>query len=210
MICYGSLEVICGCMFSGKTEELIRRVRRALIGKKSIQVFKSHRDTRYSSTFAISHNGLEIPAVIIKKSSSEKLITQIEKTTDVIAIDEIQFFDIGIIDCIEDLVRNGKRVIVAGLDLDFRGEPFREKDGPMPSLLAISDKLTKLTAICWVCGGVATRTQRLTNGIPAKWNEPFFLKTGKDEFHAVCRIHHIIQKPPNNNLMEEYMIFEDE
>lgn len=188
----GSLEVICGCMYSGKTEELIRRVKREEIARRRVQVFKSHLDTRHSLEVIRTHAGRTIEAKQVPRSSSERLKTMIESNVDVIAIDEIQFFDDGIVSICDDLANSGVRVIVAGLDLDFRGEPF---PGPMPALLSKADKVSKLTAVCVECGDPATRTQRLVNGEPAKWDEAILVVGAYDEYQAVCRLHHHCRKP---------------
>jgi thymidine kinase len=193
----GSLEVICGCMYSGKTEELIRRVKREEIAKRKIQVFKSHLDTRYSLESIQTHNGNRISAHQVPLSSSKRLEAMIDPTADVIAIDEIQFFDDAVVSICDRLAQSGVRVIVAGLDLDFRCEPF----GPMPGLLAKADKIDKLTAVCVVvtdgvvCGEPATRSQRLVDGQPAKWDEAVLVVGAYDTYKAVCRQHHYIERP---------------
>ena len=202
----GVLEVICGSMYSGKTEELMRRIRRALIAGQKVQVFKSHRDIRYSDDEIQSHTGLTIKAIRVPSSSSTELQRMIDDAADVIAIDEIQFFDEDVVSVCENLAIAGKRVIVAGLTLDFRGEPFR---GPMLALLAKADKLDKLTAICVVCGEAATHTQRLVNERPAKWDEPIIVIGGPDIYRAVCRQCHQIEKPPPSERHTTYEAIED-
>ena len=188
----GSLEVICGCMYSGKTEELIRRVRREQIAKRRIQVFKSHLDTRYSLEAIITHDGKEIEAKQVPLSSSRRLEEMIDRQAEVVAIDEIQFFDMGIVSLCDDLANSGVRVIVAGLDLDFRGEPF---PGPIQALMAKADKIDKLTAVCVECGESATRSQRLLNGEPAKWDEAVLVVGAREFYVAVCRNHYRIDRP---------------
>ena len=187
----GSLEVICGCMFSGKTEELVRRVKREYIAKRHVQIFKSHLDTRYSMKQVHTHDGKSIEAWLVPGSKSVELSKKLQQDTDVVAIDEIQFFDNGVVEICDQLVDKGVRVIVAGLDLDFRGEPF---PGPMQSLLAKADRVDKLNAVCVKCGSPATRSQRLVGGKPAKWNEATLVVGAQDNYEAVCRVHHQIEK----------------
>lgn len=180
----GHVEVICGSMFSGKTEELIRRVRRACIAKRSVQVFTPAIDTRYGTSRVASHNGLDFEAVPIERA--EEILEQVKPETTVVAIDEAQFFDEQVVFVAERLADNGLRVIVAGLDMDFRGEPF----GPMPALLCRADEVQKLHAICMVCGEEATRTQRLVNGKPAHYDDPIILVGAAESYEARCRAHH--------------------
>lgn len=182
----GRVEVICGSMFSGKTEELIRRVRRATIAKQKVQVFKPDIDVRYSIQRVTSHNGQKFEAVPVK--DSQELLATVEQDTTVVAIDEAQFFDHGIEQVTEHLASHGIRVIVAGLDMDFRGEPF----GPMPALLCRADEVQKLHAICLVCGEEASRTQRLVNGQPARYDDPIILVGASEAYEARCREHHIV------------------
>ena len=153
----GSIEVICGSMFSGKTEELIRRIRRATIAKQNIELFKPTIDVRYSDKDVVSHNKLAHAAVPVENSYSILLMSQ---GLDVVAIDEAQFFDEGIVDVCNKLANQGVRVIVAGLDMDFLGNPF----GPMPRLLAIADEVTKTRAICVRCGNLANYSFRTAEG----------------------------------------------
>jgi len=184
----GSIEVVCGSMFCGKTEELIRRVRRAVIAKQQAQVFKPSIDDRYSLDHITSHTGQNIEAQPIDNSSEiEKLLAP---ETTVIAIDEAQFFDTGLIAVVKKLAEQGIRIIVAGLDMDFRGEPF----GPMPELLCVAEDVTKLHAICMVCGEPACRTQRLVNGQPANYNDPIIMVGAQEAYEARCRKHHIVPK----------------
>ncbi|PJF43031.1 MAG: thymidine kinase [Chloroflexota bacterium] len=182
----GRLEVICGCMFSGKTEELIRRVRRAQIARQQVQVFKPTIDTRYGATKITSHNGQGFEA--LPCADSAELAARLDAETTVVAVDEAQFFDHGLVRLAEQLARRGVRVIAAGLDLDFRAEPF----GPMPELMSLAEEVTKLHAICMVCGEPATRTQRLVNGEPAHYNDPVILIGAQERYEARCRYHHIV------------------
>ncbi len=189
VIC-GRIEVICGSMFSGKTEELIRRVRRAQIARQKVQVFKPALDDRYGLQKVTSHNGLFIQAVPV--SDAEALLNLVEPETEVVAIDEVQFFDWRVADVCNTLAARGVRVILAGLDLDFRGEPF----GPMPLLLAIAEEVEKLHAICMVCGQDASRTQRLINGRPASYDDPVILVGASEVYEARCRMHHEVPGKP--------------
>ncbi len=184
----GWIEVICGSMFSGKSEELIRRVHRVQIAKKKVQVFKPTIDTRYSIQYIYSHNGTKIEAINI--SNSKELLEKTEPDTEVVAIDEAQFYDKGIVTICQKLADQSRRVIVAGLDQDFRGEPF----GPIPELLAVAEYIDKLQAICMICGSPASRTQRLVNGKPAKYSDPTILIGAKETYEARCRKCHIVIK----------------
>lgn len=184
----GSLEVICGSMFCGKTEELIRRVRRAIIARQKVQVFKPELDDRYSIEHVSSHDGAQVEAHPIRHSS--ELMGLLEDDTTVVAIDEVQFFDEGIVPVLEALACQGRRVIVAGLDMDFRGEPF----GPLPELLSRAEDVTKLHAICVICGEQASRTQRLVNGKPAHYNDPVILVGASETYEARCREHHEVPR----------------
>jgi thymidine kinase len=186
----GSIEVVCGCMFSGKTEELIRRVRRATIARQKVQVFKPQIDNRYSTDQVKSHNGLGFEAVPV--TCSEAILDLVEPDTNVVAIDEAQFFDHDLPKVAGALADRGKRVICAGLDLDFRGEPF----GPMPMLLCIAERVDKLTAICMVSGEPATRTQRIINGQPASYNDPIILVGATESYEARSRKHHEVPDKP--------------
>ncbi len=177
----GWIEVICGSMFSGKTEELIRRLHRAQIARQRIQVFKPALDRRYSESAIASHNGLQAAAIPVQDSA--ELRQHIDPTADLIAIDEVQFFDAEIVSLCNELADQGKRVICAGLDMDFRGEPF----GPLPELLAIAEHVRKLQAICMVCGGPASRSQRLINGMPAAYDDPIVLVGAAEVYEARCR-----------------------
>lgn len=182
----GQIEVICGSMFSGKTEELIRRVRRASIARQKVQVFKPDIDDRYNIQRVTSHNGQDFGAIPVRDSAA--LLARVEPDTTVVAIDEAQFFDHGIVRVTNHLANNGVRVIIAGLDMDFRGEPF----GPMPALLCRADEVLKLHAICMVCGENASRTQRLVNGQPARYDDPIILVGASEAYEARCREHHSV------------------
>ncbi len=152
---YGSIEVIAGCMFSGKTEELIRRLRRAQIARQRVEIFKPSIDDRYSTTEVVSHSQVKIESHVVAHSRD---IMRLAADADVVGIDEAQFFDEGIVEICETLANQGKRVIVAGLDLDYRGKPF----GPMPHLMAVAEYVTKTLAVCMQSGLPASRTQRLS------------------------------------------------
>lgn len=184
---FGRLEVVCGSMFCGKSEELIRRMRRAMIAKQKIQVFKPAIDDRYSGIQKItSHSGYEIDCVPVR--DSEELKKLLDPNVTVIAVDEAQFFDPELIHVIDEIVDQGIRVIAAGLDTDFRGEPF----GIMPLLLAKAERVDKLQAICMVCGETASRTQRLVNGEPAFYDDPIVVVGAAELYEARCRIHHVV------------------
>lgn len=182
----GRVEVICGSMFSGKTEELIRRIRRAVIAKQNVQVFKPSIDNRYSVQHVSSHNGQNVEAHSVAQSM--QILDLIQPQTTVVAIDEAQFFDMDIASVVENLADRGLRVLVAGLDTDFRGEPF----GAMPQLLCCAEEVTKLHAICVVCGDLASRTQRLVNGSPAHYDDPIIMVGAKEAYEARCREHHVV------------------
>lgn len=182
----GVVEVITGPMFCGKTEELIRRLRRACIAKQKVQVFKPIIDQRYSIEKVTSHAGSEFEAIPIE--SARQIYHHLQEDTTVVGIDEAQFFDDEIIPIVQELAEKGCRVIITGLDTDFRGEPF----GPMPILLAQAEKVDKLTAICMVCGETATRTQRLINGKPAHYNDPVVVVGAAELYEARCRAHHSV------------------
>jgi thymidine kinase len=186
----GSLEVICGSMFSGKTEELIRRVRRAKIARQNVQVFKPAIDTRYTIGAVESHNGLGVEAVPIQAAG--EVLSLLQPDTTVVAIDEVQFFGWEVTEICMQLADKGLRVIVAGLDMDFRGEPF----GPMPVLMAEAEEVDKLQAICVVCGEPASRTQRLIDGQPAAYDEPVILVGGSESYEARCRHCHQVPRRP--------------
>jgi thymidine kinase len=185
----GWVEVVSGVMFSGKSEELLRRVRRALIARKRVQVFKSHLDDRYAGVFRISsHDGAELDAQPV--STSVQIAELVRPDTQVVAIDEAQFLDDGVGGVVNALADRGVRVIVAGTDMDFRGEPF----GPMPLLLAIAEKVDKLHAICVICGDLATRNQRLIDGKPAPAEGPTIQVGGAESYEARCRKCHEVPR----------------
>ena len=184
----GWIEVITGSMFSGKSEELIRRLRRAQIARQKVQIFKPLVDDRFSDDHIVSHSDMRIASCAVR--SSDELARSVDDDTEVVGIDEGQFFDLNLPAACNMLADRGKRVIVAGLDQDFLGRPF----GPMPGLLALSDEVTKLTAICTVCGAEATRTQRLVGGRPAGRDDPLIVVGGlaDEKYEARCRAHHVI------------------
>ncbi|HEY4303913.1 MAG TPA: thymidine kinase [Gemmatimonadaceae bacterium] len=185
----GWIEVICGVMFSGKSEELIRRVRRAMIAKKRIQVFKSHLDERYAGIYQVSsHDGRTVEAVPV--DTSEQIAQLVDKETQVVAIDEAQFLDEGVVALATALANRGVRVILAGTDNDFRGEPF----GPMPRLLAIAEVVDKLHAICVICGNPASRNQRLIAGKPARYDSPTIMVGSAESYEARCRACHSVPR----------------
>ena len=191
----GWIETITGSMFSGKSEELIRRLRRGIYAKQKVIVFKPAIDDRYHKEKVVSHDGNEIEAINI--STSREILNQDLDDVVVIGIDEVQFFDGEIVNIVEQLAKNGHRVVVAGLDMDFRGEPFE----PMPKLLAVSEQVTKLQAVCAVCGSPSSRTQRLINGEPAKIDDPIILVGANESYELRCRAHHIVA--PSENEKEE-------
>ena len=185
----GWIEVISGVMFSGKSEELIRRVRRAMIAKKRVQVFKSHLDERYAGIYVISsHDGRTTEAIPV--DTPEQIARQVKPDTEVIAVDEAQFLDASIIELATDWANNGTRVILAGTDTDFRGEPF----GPMPELLAIAEVVDKLHAICVKCGNPASRNQRLIAGRPARYDSPTIMVGSAEAYEARCRSCHSVPR----------------
>lgn len=185
---HGSIEVITGSMFSGKTDELIRRLRRARIARQDVQVFKPVIDNRYAVEKVTSHAGSEFEATPVARAAD--IPPLIRPETTVVALDEAQFFEPEVCDLCRDLAERGIRVIVAGLDQDFRGEPF----GPMPQLLALAEQVDKLHAICAVCGGEASRTQRLINGQPAFYDEPVVVVGASELYEARCRDHHTVPR----------------
>jgi len=180
----GSVEVITGSMFCGKTDELIRRLRRATIARQRVQVFKPAIDVRYAVEKVTSHAGAEFDALPVEKSAD--IWKYLEDDVTVVAIDEAQFFDDGVLGVAKELAERGIRVIAAGLDMDFRAEPF----GPMPALLAQAEDVSKLRAICMVCGEEASRTQRLVNGEPARYDDPIVIVGADELYEARCRQHH--------------------
>jgi len=183
----GSIEVICGCMFSGKTEELIRRLRRAVIARQKVQVFKPDLDNRYDIQNITSHNGQNIEAKLV--ANARQILENRADGTSLVAIDEAQFFNADIVEVVEVLANSGMRVLVAGLDTDFRGEPF----GSMPELLCRAEEVTKLHAICVICGEPASRTQRLFNGgVPVPRESQLIQVGGYDHYQARCPRCHIV------------------
>jgi thymidine kinase len=175
-------------MFSGKSEELIRRVKRAVIARRAVQVFKPAIDDRFGTELVRSHDGDSFVALPVR--SSADIGPHLEPDTSVVGIDEVQFFDPGIVGVVRGLVADGRRVICAGLDLDFRGEPF----GPVPTLLALAERVDKLEAICVVCGESATRTQRIVNGVPAYYDDPIIVIGAQEAYEARCRTCHTVPR----------------
>jgi len=193
----GSLEIICGSMFSGKTEELMRRLKRAEFAKQRVLTIKHQIDTRkhYNCIGTISsHDGQNRIAFPIEgtRRGVEKIIELADEKIDVIGIDEIQFFPQSTLHVIDTLINHGKRIIIAGLDLDFRGQPF----SIMPQLLCLADNILKLKAICVICGQDAHFTQRIINGKPAHYDDPIILVGAQDYYEARCRTCFTIEKPP--------------
>jgi thymidine kinase len=184
----GWIEVISGSMFSGKTEELIRRVRRARIAQRKVQVFKPLLDNRFHAEQVASHNGLQWEAVPV--GNAREIPERLEDDATIVAVDEVQFFDWEISKVCKDLADRGLRVILAGLDMDFRGEPF----GPMPLLMAEAEEVTKLQAICVTCGAPASRTQRLIDNQPAAYDDPIILVGGSESYEARCRHCHEVPR----------------
>ncbi len=177
----GKLEVVCGSMFSGKSEELIRRLRRSQIAGKKTVVFKHSLDNRKTTEYVISHNGNRISAFAIDKP--EMILKFLPSDTQVIGIDEAQFFTPQLVDIVLQLIDKGMHIIAAGLDLTFRADPF----GPMPTLMALADTVTKLNAVCTICGNDAHFTQRLVNGKPALYDDPIILVGAEEAYQARCR-----------------------
>jgi len=184
----GSIEVITGSMFSGKTDEMIRRLRRATIARQKVQVFKPVIDNRYQVEKVTSHAGTAFDAIPIH--NVEDLYSHLEKDTTVVGIDEAQFFDDDVVSIVQQLAERDLRVIVAGLDTDFRGEPF----GCMPDLMSVAERVDKLQAICMVCGEPAARTQRLVNGKPARYDDPIIIVGASEMYEARCRKHHEVPR----------------
>ncbi len=190
LVMKGKLEVICGSMFSGKTEELIRRMRRAQFAQLKTQVFKHSLDNRLTTENLHSHSGDKISAIAIDTAASLKDL--VLPDAQIIGIDEVQFFSIELINVIQGLLEQGKQIITAGLDLDFRGVPF----GCMPPLMAIADNVTKLKAVCIACGNDAHFTQRLVNDKPAKFTDPIILIGAQECYQARCRTCYEIDQRP--------------
>ena len=185
---HGYIEVVIGPMYSGKSEELIRRLRRAKIAKQNVVVFKPQIDNRYSKEDVVSHNGDSINAIPI--SNAKEIYNHIDNKTQVVGIDEVQFFDEEIVEIAMNLADKGIRVIAAGLDMDFKGEPF----GPTPKLLAVAEFVDKIQAICSVCGQPANRSQRLINGEPARYDDPIIQVGAVETYEARCRKCHVVYK----------------
>ena len=185
---HGSIEVICGSMFSGKTDELIRRLVRATIAKQKVQVFKPAIDVRYAVEKVTSHAGSDYDAIPVQIAA--EIREKLGPDTTVVGIDEAQFFDPEVVQIAEELATRGIRVLVAGLDTDFRGEPF----GPMPVLMSMAEHVDKLHAICMVCGDDASRTQRLVNGRPAHFDDPVVIVGASEMYEARCREHHEVPR----------------
>ena len=187
----GWIEVICGSMFAGKTEELIRRITRIKFAKRDVLVFKPVIDDRYSYSEVVSHSQRKVKSIpVVDSKELQQHIDALVKLPYAVCIDEAQFFDRGLLNICESLANKGVRVIVAGLDLDFRGEPF----GIMPDILSRAEYITKLQAICQVCGDPATRTQRLIDGKPANYNDPIILVSAQEKYEARCRHCHQVPR----------------
>lgn len=186
----GWVETISGCMFAGKTEELIRRIKVLEFAKKEIMVFKPAIDNRYSNTKVVSHAGSAVESYVISKPI--EILEIVKPTTQVVAIDEVQFFDESVCEVANELADRGIRVMAAGLDTNFRGEPF----GPMPKLMTEAEFVTKLAAVCNICGAPATRTQRMINGKPASYYDPEILVGASESYEPRCRhCHEVANKP---------------
>lgn len=185
---HGLVEVICGSMFSGKTDELIRRLVRAKIARQNVQVFKPAIDVRYAAEKVTSHAGADFDAIPIQTAA--EIREKLDRKTTVVGIDEAQFLDPGLVEVAMQLAERGVRVLVAGLDLDFRGEPF----GSMPVLMSKAERVDKLHAICMVCGEEASRTQRLVNGKPARYDDPVVIVGAAELYEARCRTHHEVPR----------------
>ncbi|MGM0602162.1 MAG: thymidine kinase [Bacillota bacterium] len=184
----GWIEVITGPMYCGKSEELIRRIKRVKIAKQQVEVFKPALDNRYGKENVVSHSGHSIQAVPV--DHPEEILKKINSTADVVAVDEAQFFNEDLIEICEKLADTGLRIIIAGLDRDFRGEPF----GPMPELMARAEYVDKLHAICIKCGEPASRTQRLIDGKPASYDDPVILVGAEEVYEARCRSCHEVRR----------------
>jgi thymidine kinase len=185
----GWIEVIAGVMFSGKSEELLRRVRRATIARKRVQLFKSHLDDRYAGLYSVSsHDGRTAEAIPV--DSAQQIALRLDPTAQMVAIDEAQFLDAGVVELATSLADRGRRVVLAGTDTDFRGEPF----GAMPQLMAVAEVVTKLHAICVLCGSPASRNQRLIDGRPAPYDSPTIMVGGRQSYEARCRACHQVPR----------------
>lgn len=177
----GQITVICGSMFAGKSEELIRLARRALYAKKSVQVFKPSVDDRYDEAMVVTHMGVRHEAIPV--NSVKELESKLNPKTQVVLIEEAQFFDESLVQLATGLADQGKQVILAGLDQDFRRKPF----GPMPALMAVADEIVKLRAICMKCGAPASHTYRTIDGKPAHKDDPIILIGATEAYEARCR-----------------------
>ncbi len=186
----GQIEVICGCMFSGKTEELIRRLKRANYARQKVQIFKHSFDNRYDELCITTHYGLKLPTVTCLTAGD--IMNAMDNKVQVVGIDEVQFYGNDIIPAIEEIAHHGIRVIISGLDMDFRGEPF----GSMPHLLTLAEKVDKLSAICSVCAEPATRTQRLLDGHPAPYDSEVVSVGSTEKYEARCRKCHVVPNKP--------------
>ena len=184
----GWIEVICGCMFSGKSEELIRRIRRTQIARQQVQVFYSAIDDRYGDQRIASHSGATSEAIPVQ--SPAEIMDRVAPGTRVVAIDEVQFFSADIAEICNALADDGRRVIAAGLDMDFRGEPF----GAIPALMARAEMVDKLQAICMRCAAPAGRTQRLIDGRPAHYEDPIIMVGASEVYEARCRTCHDVPR----------------
>lgn len=184
----GWIEVITGPMFAGKSEELIRRIKRLEYAHKKTLVFKPKIDNRYSENEIVSHSKIKTRSINIE--TAQDILKYVDCDTEAVVIDEVQFLDHEIVHVVEDLANRGIRVIVAGLDRDFRGEPFQN----IPELLALAEDVTKLTAICMRCGAPATRTQRLVNGEPASYDDPIIIVGASESYEPRCRHCHEVKK----------------
>ena len=184
----GWIEVICGPMFAGKTEELIRRVIRMDYAKKNYVIFKPSIDNRYSESEVVSHNKRKVNAICV--ASSKEFDKYLTDDISAVIIDEVQFFDEAVIEKAHELAERGLRVICGGLDCDFRGVPFNI----VAQLLARAEKVTKLTAICVCCGEEATKTQRIINGMPARYDDPIILVGEKESYESRCRKCHDVRR----------------
>ena len=184
---HGYIEVVVGPMYSGKSEELIRRVKRAEIARQKVLVFKPSIDNRYSKNDVTSHDGAAIRAIPI--DNLQEIWMYVDKQTQVVGFDEVNFFDKEIINTVNKLANMGIRVICAGLDMDFKAEPF----GSVPALMARAEFVEKLQAVCVICGQPATRTQRIIDGQPAKYDDPVILVGATESYEARCRCHHEIE-----------------
>ncbi len=184
----GWIEVVTGPMFAGKSEELIRRIKRLEYAHKKTLVFKPKIDNRYSENEIVSHSKIKTRSINIE--TAQDILKYVDRDTEAVVIDEVQFLDHEIVHVVEELANRGIRVIVAGLDRDFRGEPFQN----MPELLALAEDVTKLTAICMRCGAPATRTQRLVNGEPASYDDPIIIVGASESYEPRCRHCHEVKK----------------